>query len=141
MTSTNEPTVLGEILASGQLDILAQADELSARRPGPTLTEAFLDFHARNPQVYLTLRTLAREWRRAGKGKCGARMLWETLRWKLSLQIEGDDVFLLNDHAIAFYARALMRFEPDLAGMFDLRRAPEADAWIAQYQRGTAVAA
>jgi hypothetical protein len=31
-----------------------------------------------------------------------------------------------------------MHFEKDLAGIFDLRRAPEADAWIAQYKNAEA---
>jgi hypothetical protein len=50
------------------------------------------------------------------------------------------DLELNNNHK-AFYARALMHFEKDLVGIFDLRRAPEADAWIASVRGdGEAVA-
>jgi hypothetical protein len=98
-----------------------------------THTEAFLEFHRNNPQVYVTLRDLAREWTNGGKTKCGIELLWNTCRWRLSLAIKGDAQFELNNNHKSFYARALMHFEKDLAGIFDLRRAPEADAWIAQY--------
>jgi hypothetical protein len=98
---------------------------------GQTLTEAFLDFHAANPHVYIALRDLAREWRAEGKVKCGMGLLYNTARWRLSLRTRGEEVFELNDHYQAFYSRALMHFEAELDGLFNLRRAPEADAWIA----------
>lgn len=100
------------------------------------MTERFLAFNKANPTVWGTLRDLAREWVASGKSKCGISLLYGTCRWRLSLEIVGAEQFELNDHFQAYYSRALMHFEPDLAGLFDLRRAPAADAWIAQYQRG-----
>lgn len=102
-------------------------------QPIDPITARFLAFHQGNPQVYRTLVGLAREWRLSGKTKCGIELLWNTCRWRLSMAIEGEDSFELNNDFKSFYSRALMYFEPDLAGLFDLRRAPEADAWIAQY--------
>lgn len=96
----------------------------------PTMTERFLQFHRQNPRVYRTLRRLAHEWRAAGKGKCGISLLYSRCRWELSMEIEGENAFELNDHFQAYYARGLM-LEPPLTGLFDLRRAPEADVWIA----------
>jgi hypothetical protein len=98
------------------------------------LTDAFLAFHAANPQVWNTLGKLAKEWKDAGKLRCGIALLYNTVRWKLSMEIEGDGAFELNDHYQAYYARALMQFVPELAGMFEIRRAPQADRWIATYQ-------
>lgn len=103
-----------------------------------SLTQQFLDFHAENPHVYLALRDLARDWMREGKTKCGMGLLYNVARWRLSLRTNGEGMFELNDHHQAFYARALMRFEPDLDGLFDLRRAPEADAWIASFDEEAA---
>lgn len=101
----------------------------------PTLsyTEAFLEFHKANPHVYLALRDLAVDWLDEGKRKCSITLLYNVCRWRMSLRTEGAGMFELNDHHQAFYARALMRFEPRLAGMFDIRRSPEADAWIATF--------
>lgn len=114
--------------------------ESNAEDPDLTLTERFLAFHATNPQVYVILRRLAREWLTRGKGKCGIALLYNRCRWELTMAIEGEDVFELNDHYQAFYSRALMFFETELAGMFDTRRAPEADRWIdsVRTERGVA---
>lgn len=103
-----------------------------------TPTDTFLAFHHANPQVYRTLVGLAREWTRNGKVKCGIDLLWNTCRWRLSLEIEGEEQFELNNNFTPFYARALMHFEPDLAGIFNLRRAAEADAWIATHKNAQA---
>lgn len=94
-------------------------------------TEKFLAFHQGNPHVYLALRDLAREWVGEGKVKCGMGLLYNTARWRLSLKTHDEGMFELNDAYQAFYSRALMHFEPELAGLFNLRQAPEADAWAA----------
>lgn len=109
--------------------------------PGATTTERFLAFHQANPHVYTTLLRLAREWRHRGKSKCGISLLYSRVRWELSLELATADAFEMNDHYQAFYARALMHFNPELAGLFDLRRAPEADTWIGAYAAFTASAA
>lgn len=109
----------------------ADQDDAPSVEAKPTWTEKFLAFHAANPHVYLALRDLARDWVRQGKTKCGMGLLYNVARWKMSLRTEGEDLFELNDAYQAFYARALMFFEPDLAGLFNLRKAPEADEWVA----------
>lgn len=118
----------------------AAVDEIDADAIPETLTERFLTFHRVNPQVYVVLKRLAREWLKAGKGKCGIALLYNRCRWELTMAIEGEDVFELNDHYQAFYSRALMFFEPELAGLFDIRRAPEADRWIESHRAKRAVA-
>lgn len=104
----------------------------------PSKLDDFLEFHANNGHVYLALRQLARDWLAEGKTKCSITLLYNVARWRLSLRTEGDGMFELNDHHQAFYARALMHFEPELAGMFNLRTAPEADAWIASLSKAAA---
>lgn len=92
------------------------------------LTTRFEEFHAANPHVYRTLVEQARRWvRETGRHKLGAQMLIERVRWVLAITTRGDDYKINNDYA-AFYARLLMYREPDLAGLFDLRRS-EADGW------------
>lgn len=112
----------------GQGGLFAQVEEAHAK------TDAFLRFHRDNPQVYIALRDLARDWRRTGKPKCGIRMFYEAVRWRFSMKIVGGGMYEMNDHHMAFYARALMHYEADLDGLFDTRKSIEADAWIEQIQ-------
>jgi hypothetical protein len=100
----------------------------------PSIADRFEDFHKANPAVYSTLVYLAKQWARQTAGrKLGIKTLYERARWEISLETS-DPNFKLNNNFTAFYARLLMRNEPDLAGMFDLR-CSEADAWIDQYYR------
>lgn len=90
-------------------------------QPEPTIAEAFARFHAQNPHVYDELVMLARRARRAGSRKIGIKMLFEVLRWRHTLRTGGDD-FKLNNNYHSYYARVIMAAEPDLAGIFELRR-------------------
>ena len=104
-----------------------------------TLADRFEAFHEANPRVYETLLHLSREWvrRRSGQ-KCSISMLFETARWLLSLETQSADEFKLNNSHRAFYSRLLMLNHPELSDLFDLRYAPEADAWIAEQARRAA---
>lgn len=97
---------------------------------GLSQSERFERFHAKNPHVYTALARLARRWRAAtGRQKQSVQRLIEIARCDEDI-CTGEDPEINNDHA-AYYARLLMLQEPDLAGMFEIRRAPEADQWIA----------
>ncbi len=50
------------------------------------------------------------------------KMLYEVTRWEFWLATESDDEFKLNNNFTAYYARLIMEQEPDLAGMFELRK-------------------
>ena len=91
-----------------------------------TNRESFELFHERNPQVYEHLRHLALDAVRRGKRKFGFRCIWEITRWELSYGVEGDSMFVMNDHSCPYYARLLMEREPELRGIFNTRelRAP-----------------
>jgi len=97
--------------------------------PEGTIREAFDRFHAQNPHVYAEIVMLARRARRSGAERIGIGMLFEVLRWRHTLRTGGDD-FKLNNNYRSYYARVIMAKEPDLAGMFELRklhgRGPEA---------------
>lgn len=97
--------------------------------PPVTLADRFEAYDKAHPEVYATLRQLAFEWkRRTGRHRLGIAALFERARWELSLQT-GESPSLNNDYR-SFYARKLMRDEPDLSGMFELRRSA-ADQWAA----------
>jgi hypothetical protein len=87
---------------------------------GPSAAR-FAAFHAENPQVYSELLRLAREARALGAQRIGIKMLWEVMRWNLTVRIQrADGEFKLNNNYHSRYARMLQR-EPDLAGCFELR--------------------
>lgn len=97
--------------------------------PPLTLAERFEAYDEAHPEVYRTLVKLAFEWkRRTGRHRLGIAALFERARWELSLQT-GESPSLNNDYR-SFYARKLMRDEPSLTGMFELRRSA-ADKWMA----------
>ena len=86
----------------------------------PTDIDArFAAFHERHPEVYAELAKLARIAQWQGHRRIGIRMLWEVMRWNLSI-VQGRRV-TLNDHFHSRYARLLMQ-EKDLRGIFSLRQ-------------------
>lgn len=80
----------------------------------------FKEFHRRNPHVYDILKSLSLQVRRNGRSKYAIASLVEVLRWSYSVQTKGADFKLSNDFR-AFYARKLMRENPELAEFFALR--------------------
>jgi hypothetical protein len=100
-----------------------------------TKTEQFLAFHKANPDFYKTLVRFAREVKAHGREKYGMSNVMGRARWAFDVETvspDDEDAFELNDHVGPYYARALMTFEPDLDGLFNVRSTKESepDAWI-----------
>jgi len=104
-----------------QLDLLELPFDHRGPNPENTIREAFIRFHNDNLHVYEELVMLARRAKRAGSTKLGIGMLFEVLRWRHTLRTGGDD-FKLNNNYRSYYARLIMAREPDLFGVFDLRK-------------------
>lgn len=104
-------------------DLVVQPEPDGHVGPSPeaTIREAFLRFHKENPHVYHELVRLTRRTVRAGATRIGIGMLFEVLRWRHTLRTGGDD-FKLNNNYRSMYARLIMRTEPDLNGVFELRK-------------------
>lgn len=85
------------------------------------LERAFQEFHAQNPQVYATLKRLAVRAKQQGQTRTGIGMLWEVMRWELTVETRSGDNFRLNNNHRSRYARLLMEQEPELAGIFATR--------------------
>ncbi|MAF44288.1 MAG: hypothetical protein CMI54_09040 [Parcubacteria group bacterium] len=84
------------------------------------LERRFGEFHSKNPEVYSELVRLARELKVAGRERYGIKSLFEIIRWHKAMSTIGDDFKLNNNHA-PFYARLIMRKEPDLEKFFEIR--------------------
>lgn len=85
----------------------------------------FLAYHEANPQVYDQLRRFALEAVAKGTMRLSINLLFERLRWFTTVETQGDP-FKVNNTYRAWYARLLMQQEPELAGVFETRKA-EAD--------------
>lgn len=110
--------------ASNHADATAHTHTIT-EYTGPSLWHAydrFEEFHKANPHVYQTLVWLAREWvHRTDRTKVGIAALWERMRWELAIQTTTKTPRLNNNYK-AYYARLIMQTEPDLEGLFDVRR-------------------
>ncbi len=89
--------------------------------PQSKLEASFWEFHRANPEVYSVIVRLAKEWRNNGGRRIGMKALFERARWEISMWTNGDE-FKLNNNHTAFYARMLMENEPELSGLFALRK-------------------
>jgi len=87
-----------------------------------TIDLQFRRFHAKHPDVYDAVCTLARQAKRAGRAQIGIGMLWEALRWQTFLA-GGDDreEYRLNNSYRSRYSRLVMDMEDDLDGIFRTR--------------------
>jgi hypothetical protein len=104
------------------LDDSTSMKQASLFREPPSIQEAFEKFHQEHPEVYDTLVRFAREWQRSGRQNCGIKMLWERVRWELSLGSTDEDEFKMNNNFHSRYVRLICKQEPELAGMFELRK-------------------
>ncbi|MFI5833192.1 hypothetical protein ACIA5A_05895 [Micromonospora sp. NPDC051300] len=97
-----------------------------------TLAEQFEAYCANNPVVYDVMVRLCRQWVRQFTGaRLGVRALVEKSRWEVRFATK-DPHYKVNNNWSAWYGRLIMYREPGMAGLFELRRAPDADAWIRQ---------
>lgn len=98
---------------------------------GMTTSQRFEHFIHRNPGFYCAVVELARQFHAATGRTCGMQRLIEVARHDHELTTVSDDGLKVNNSFAPFLARLIMLREPDLDGFFTLRRAAEADAWIA----------
>jgi len=112
----------GEVIRA---DALARIDgqlalfDLLPISKGGTLTERFIAFHNANPHIFRALHQLASATRRDGWRHGSIALYYERLRWSWAVRTNGGDYKLANAHR-AFYARALMAYDPQLVGFFRL---------------------
>lgn len=90
-----------------------------------SINQDFQRFHAANPQVYDKLVELAETAQHTGH-RIGIKMLWEVMRWDLTVKTQPGPDFKLNNNYTSRYARMIQLRRPDLAAMFETRvlRAP-----------------
>ncbi len=88
------------------------------------LEKAFWKFHNSNPKVYRLLVIFGRQWRRkfGPDAVMGIGQLFERVRWEVAIKTSDGLGFKLCNNHRAFYARLIMERNPDLEGVFHLRK-------------------
>lgn len=104
---------------NGQLELIPV---VSVSGKGKTKSEQFAEFHRENPHVYRNLVKLAQKMAAMGRKRTGICLLYENLRWEFYIHTKVDetDFRLPNDYK-PFYARLIMRDNPELADIFETR--------------------
>ena len=77
-------------------------------------------FHRCNPHVLVALTKIARDLKARGLTQYGIVGLFAILRYR-AITISGSDGLKLNHNYMPFFARAIMREAPDLAGFLVTR--------------------
>ena len=91
--------------------------------PKRSIAVCFEAFHRDNPHVFAELVKLARRAAGVGVSRIGIRMLWERLRWQLTIETyRAGEPFKLNDHFHSRYVRLLAAQHPDLGRLFEMRQ-------------------
>lgn len=76
-----------------------------------------LEFHAKNPHVYTELERITNEVIDAGIYHIGMEMIIGQLRWRSLIHTTGD-IYKINQNFATYYARLLIRNNPDWDGLF-----------------------
>jgi hypothetical protein len=97
-----------------------------------TTPERFELFHAANPHVYHTLVKLSRRFiDSTGQRRLAIQRVVEIARWDMQIATRGAEEFVINNSFTPYYARLIMLQEPDLTGVYEIRKSAEADSWAA----------
>lgn len=111
-----------------ELDLF-DADPFWLDAPSTRIEKEFAGFHRENPHVYRRLEARALDlWERRHPPRIGIRMLWEVMRYDITLETTGSLGFKLNDHCCPLYARLLVFRHPQLKDVIELRRRREVGA-------------
>jgi hypothetical protein len=77
--------------------------------------EQFVAFHEANPEVWELFERFCLEMIEAGKSDFGAPVVWERIRWEVSLETRGNEPYRLPNIHRPLYARMFQERHPELA--------------------------
>lgn len=97
----------------GQLEIWTTSERLD---------RAFEDHRTAHPEVYGRLLVLARHAKELGWRRIGIGFLWERMRFEFGPHERDAAGFACNNSLRSRYARALVRENPELEGLFEMRK-------------------
>lgn len=83
------------------------------------LVKRFFQYHQDHPEIYKEFKRMAFEMRKVRR-KYSHVTIMESMRWNKDL--EGGEVFKINNDYKALYARAMIHFHPEFKDFFELRQ-------------------
>jgi hypothetical protein len=84
------------------------------------ILNAFLSFHADNPEVWFHFQRFAKEVIARGLKSYSANAIFERIRWHMTIDTVGEEV-KLNNNFRAYYARMFHAKYPQHIGFFETR--------------------
>lgn len=82
---------------------------------------AFARFHNENPDFFEEILRLARQAKAQGKSRISMRLIFEVIRFRRTLAIQGDGEFVVNNSFTAPFARMVRAQDPELGKLFEIR--------------------
>lgn len=85
-----------------------------------TIEERAASYDAQHPEVYKLLVRYAQEWKSKYSRRVGIELLYNKVRWEVSFPFDKTGGDKLQQGYAAYYARKIMKQNPDLDGIFRL---------------------
>jgi hypothetical protein len=84
---------------------------------------AFVVFHVTNPDFLEEILKIARHAKARGKTRISMRLIFEVIRFRRTLAIQGPGEYLVNNSFTSYYARLVKQQDPELGQLFETREA------------------
>ncbi|MHC4332203.1 MAG: hypothetical protein ACYSUV_00425 [Planctomycetota bacterium] len=84
--------------------------------------QKFLDFHKQNPHIYKLFKRFAFEAVNRGRKRIGSKLIFERMRWEVTVVTSSADEFELNNNYTAYYARKFVQDYPMHGALFAFRK-------------------
>ena len=88
----------------------------------PKIVNQFMEFHGKNPEVYIEFKAIARE-THSNHRRYGAKAICEFIRYDRGRRPTLDD-FKINNNFPSCYARLLIAEDPTFKDFFEVRHSP-----------------
>lgn len=88
---------------------------------GKSIDEAFVEFHAKNPQVYHYFKKFVNDVLARGKKITSSKLIINRIRWEIWIESTGTEEFKINDAFTSRYARLYAKEYPKYEDIFKFR--------------------
>jgi hypothetical protein len=109
--------------ADEALPLFRRTDPATSTHCDKSRFEAWKQFHAQNPKVFVLFLSYAQQAFSAGMQRIGARLIGERIRWHSQVETRSCDGFMVNNNFWPYYARLAMLVDQNLANAFERRDA------------------
>ena len=98
------------------------------------LERDFLEYHKKNPHIWLLFQNYTQQALKSGQQKFSAKAIFERIRWTLEIETKDPLGFKLQNSMTAYYARLWQSKYPNKAYFFTTRRTSSEQA-LQPYQK------